>query len=144
MNTTVGYVLVSPTRTVGYARCPDCPPNRRCESPPYPQCRLSCVHDPRALALHPECQAYDKATAEWNRKHPQEWFHTGGTRLGPLHYFKDCITLLKRGPRSPEARVVALDPGIAQDFGLPLCKECQAKMAPFESQLPALVGERAE
>src|SRR6266436_8140847 len=123
MNATIGYVLVSHTHRViwgvpcGAAHCFNF---RLCPEPVRPYCHAACVHRADLLAQHPECQRWEA----WQRAHRREE-PTGGTRLGPLHYFSDCQTLLKRGPRREDARVVPLESGVAEALGLPLCKECQ-------------------
>lgn len=87
----------------------------------------------------PEYRAWGSQYKAWEQAHLGERA-TGGTRLGPLHYFSDCRTLTMRGPRRKDARIIALDSGVAEDLGLPLCKECAAKMAPFEAQVLANEG----
>ena len=145
MNTSIGYVLVSKTVHVrqnacGAPGCGDLDPKYHsypvyCYPPPNNlRCHASCVHDPKLLAQHPECQEYRRACDAWHAAHHHEE-STGGTRLGPLHYFGDCNTLLKRGPRRSDARIVTLDAATAETLGLPVCKECRKKMAPFEEQM---------
>jgi hypothetical protein len=82
----------------------------------------------------PEYRGWQARYEEWDAAHTKRE-PTGGTRLGPSHYFRDCDTLLHRGPRGPEARIVALDFETAQALRLPICKECKAKMASFERQI---------
>ena len=84
----------------------------------------------------PECLEWRRQYDAWLAIHLSER-PTGGTRLGPLHYFGDCNTLLKRGPRRDDARIVEIDPETARKLGLPVCKACAAKMAPFEKQFDA-------
>lgn len=72
----------------------------------------------------------------WQKSHQTEE-PTGGTRIGPLHYFSECGILLRPGPRRKDARVVSIDAGMANLLGLPICKECIRKMAPFEEQMGA-------
>jgi hypothetical protein len=135
----VGYVLVSQTYHVRPNACPSCPSGPksrfidRCEPPERPGCHARCVRDPRELAEHPECQEWQRQYDAWYEAHYHEE-PTGGTRLGPLHYFSDCRTLTHRGPRRADARIVSLDFETATALGLPLCKECKAKMAPFEQE----------
>ena len=143
-NATVGYVLVSRTvrvrdRSCGKAGCVQWKPGMGyqeaslCPMPERPGCRAVCLHG-RAADQHPECQEYERELAEWQAAHQYEE-PTGGTRLGPLHYFGDCRTLLHRGPRRADARIVELDANVAEQLGLPVCKECAAKMAPFEAEI---------
>jgi hypothetical protein len=136
-NTTVGYVLVSHVHQTVWRSCgkPNCGPNpvSGCRFPERPGCHARCIRDARELAQHPDCQEWQKAFEAWQEAHYHS-IQQGGTRLGPLHYFRDCRTLATRGPRRKDARIVALDPGTAEDFGLPTCKECTARMAPLEAQ----------
>jgi len=85
------------------------------------------------LERHPECQEWERQFAAWTAAHKSEE-PTGGTRLGPLHYFRDCKTLRTRGPRRKDARIIALTPEVARDLDLHVRKECTARMAPFEQQ----------
>lgn len=139
MTTTVGYVLVSQVyrKSVGGCGKPGCGDGRYvsdiCKPPKLPACRAVCVHTPSLLDQHPECQEYERELAAWQQAHFCEE-PTGGTRLGPLHYFRDCHTLNHRGPRRKDARIIELDSGVAEDLGLPVCKECHEKMAPLEQQ----------
>ncbi len=134
----VGYVLVSKTMRQHYRNCPNCKSHAHgfCPMPDRPRCHASCVRDPRMLEQHPECQEWEKRQAAWVAAHYTEE-HTGGTRLGPLHYFSDCRTLLKRGPRRADARIVPMDMEMVRALDLPICKECISKMLPFESQVQA-------
>lgn len=143
MKTTIGYVLVSKTVHIRPNACgkPGCvdgfePKTYRsllCPIPERPGCHARCVRDPRELAQHPDCQQWQRDYDAWYKAHHHEE-HTGGTRLGPLHHFGDCKTLLHRGPRRKDARIIEIDHGTAQDLGLPTCKECAARMRPFEKQ----------
>jgi len=130
----VGYVLVSQVHTTVKERCPNWPTGRRriCPWPKLPRCNAHCLHDEDHARRHPECSQYEIEVREWERAHPDIVVPAGGTRLGPLHYFQDCHTLLHRGPRRSDARIVAVEADVSADFGLPVCKECQSKMAPLE------------
>ncbi len=137
MNNAIGYVLVSKTcRSVMHAcDAQGCGRDYRyCATPKRPGCQSVCVHHPARLEEHPECQQWQRDYAAWVAAHFTDE-PTGGTRLGPLHYFSDCRTLLKRGPRRADARIVPMDSVTAEALGLPTCKECQRKMAPLEAQM---------
>lgn len=143
METQVGYVLVSKVARTRVRDCEECKfqPHGYCPPPPRPGCHAVCVPSPSLLSQHPECQEWLRKYQAWEKVH---YFteHTGGTRLGPLHYFSDCHTLLKRGPRRAEtSRIVPLDAEAVRVLDLPVCKECKSKMAPFEAQLPAVPEE---
>src|SRR5258706_1602106 len=89
METNVGYVLVSKTMRGDWHHCPDCASQLRlCPIPETPGCHAACVRDPKLLAEHPDCQAWQRKYEDWVTAHRTEE-HTGGTRLGPLHYFSD-------------------------------------------------------
>lgn len=145
MTTTVGYALVSQTHRVAWRPCSLCGPTwrDRCAPPKRPACHAACVPHAERLAEHPECQEWQRRYDAWYAAHHGEE-PTGGTRLGPLHYFADCQTLLKRGPRRKDARIVSLESATAAALGLPVCKECAAKMAPFEEQLQEATTYRAQ
>jgi len=139
METNVGYVLVSRTVNYIYRRCVNCEsqPGGHCPTPTRSGV-VVCVPARNAPL------SQDSLSQEEFKRRSDQHFEahfteecTGGTRLGPLHYFSDCSTLLKRGPRRADARIVSLNAETARALGLPLCKQCKAKMAPFEEQLPA-------
>ena len=137
MNTSVGYVLVSQVFKTEWKTCPNCRSPKwdgRCAPPKQPRCHAVCIPHQELLAQHPECQQYQRDFEAWHAAHFYE-ASTGGTRVGPLHYFSDCTTLLKRGPRRADARIVPVTSEMAAAFAFPICKECAAKMAPLEQAL---------
>jgi len=140
----IGYVLVSHTyktswRSCGLIGCGTSPVTG-CPYPETPACHARCVHHHEELEKHPECQDWQRRYNGWYEAHHHE--EATATRLGPLHYFRECKTLTHRGPRRADAEIVALDAETAKMFRLTMCKECAAKMAPFEKQFPNV--ERAE
>jgi len=136
MNTDIGFVLVSQVHHTIRAACPKCPPSRRCERPPYPNCRAICIHDPSELAKHHECQEYERLSKAWDKAHPDVMVPNGRTSVGPLHYFRECMSLGRRGnARRPDSRIVAVNREMAEALALAICETCQARMAPFEKQL---------
>ena len=138
MNEAVGYVLVSQVYRSVRGGCgkPGCTGRWKetCPQPERPKCHAVCLNHRNVLEPDPECLEYERLMDQWSRDHIFEEA-TGGTRMGPLHYFSDCHTLLHRGPRRKDSRIVALDLGTIQDLGLPTCKECAAKMAPLEREM---------
>ncbi len=146
MNTKVGYVLVSHVYSTSLIRCSACASSGSrtdfCPQPRRPLCHAACVRDPKLLAEHPECQEWQRAEEAWVAAHVTEE-RTGGTRLGPLHYFADCPTLGKRGHRRADARIIAINSDMAQALDLDVCKHCQAQMAPFETQMQIVDGVHA-
>ncbi len=143
---TIGYALVS--KTVHVRRCScgkeGCGPrwDQFCPAPQRPQGATPICVPSRGsiLAEDSEQAAYARRYEVWDAAHTVEE-PTGGTRVGPLHYFGDCTTLLKRGPRRTDSRIVEFTAEIAEILGLPICKECTRKMAPFEAQVSARDAE---
>ncbi len=110
---------------------------RACKPPQAPAGVFpTCSPSRQLMEQHPD---YFKAYDQWVSEHRKE-HHTGGTRLGPFHYFSDCNTLLHKGPRRADARIVALDHDVAKALNLPTCKACATRMAELEK---LLVGEPA-
>jgi hypothetical protein len=129
----VGYVLVSQTHHILEKCCgkPNCGlyPLGLCPIPghvePAGQRRCTPYRGSR------DCAAYQR----WYTEHHEE-IPTGGTRLGPLHYFSDCRTLLYRGPRRKDARIVGLPLETIALLSLPVCKECASKLSEMERLNP--------
>lgn len=139
MTTNTGYVLVSQVFKTTLNSCPKCTHSEHiCETPFYASCSPA-----RDLLATTNPEQRRRAWEDWRTAHETEE-PTGGTRLSPLHYFSDCQTLLKRGPRRKDARIVEMAPDVAQSLGLPLCKECKARMAPFERQFVEMLGPLVE
>jgi hypothetical protein len=131
---TIGYALVSQVFSTYRHGCdkPGCgtygPYHGVCEYPKAPACHGACIPHAHRLEEHPECQEYQRAMAKWNADHFSER-PTGGTRVGPLHYFRDCRTLTTRGnARRKDSRIVEFDDEAVEALQLPICKECVAKM----------------
>jgi hypothetical protein len=140
----IGHAIVS--RVIGsrWAKCPACGPGvgciGMCNPPKQPGCHARCARDPdpAALEAHPECREYVAALARWEVAHHLE-FDTSGRRVGPLHYFQDCKLLSRKSSRRGDAKVISFDADTASCLGLAVCKECVARMAPFEKQIESEV-----
>jgi hypothetical protein len=136
METVIGYVLVSKTHQHTWKNCPDCA-IRQCHRPDFqelagiPLCspERSAVLSKHSTQEHHQLNKLQKA---WIERHTLA-VPTGGTRLGPRHYFSDCLTLTKRGPRRSDARIVAMNAEALEALDLPLRKQCAARMAPIEA-----------
>src|SRR5579863_7621059 len=137
MNTTVGYVLVGQPHESYQHPCqnPDCTkgPDGVCDYPKRPACHARCLRDP-ALHNHAECEQWQREYDAWVEAHFSER-PTGRTVLGPLHYFADCLMIVKgANRRRKDSRMVELDLAMIQLLNLPVCWRCQARMAPLENQ----------
>lgn len=133
----VGYVLVSQVvhgsvfNSCGRHGCVSW--DKKCPYPERPRGSTAvCVPSRSALLAGPDKQ-YAEALAQYHREHYHEE-PTGGTRLGPLHYFHDCHTLLKRGgARRKDARIIGVTIEMISLLQLPVCKQCYAKIAEMET-----------
>lgn len=136
---TVGFVLVSQVYRTVHHSCgaPGCGTPNICSIPERPRCQAVCVQDPKLLGQHPGCQEWQRRYEFWVDAHYTQELN-GGTRLGPLHYFSDCQWVKKPRNARPDARIVEVDAETASALRLPICKECAAKMAPFENQVGVL------
>jgi hypothetical protein len=87
------------------------------------------------LAEHPECQQYERDYDVWYATHYYN-FKQGGTRVGPMHYFRDCRSL-RQGDKTKreDARVLELTPELAEALQLQICPQCRERMFPFEAQM---------
>ena len=117
-DSTVGYVLVSPQVNRRWVPCADAPRfSTFCGG-----CTPTCVPS--------------RSTILADRHAHEIEIPTGGTRLGPLHYFQDCSSLTgKRGGNygRPDARVIGLPIEFLELLALPVCKTCEKRLAAMEA-----------
>ncbi len=128
----VAYVLVSQVYNRVLVRCPKADDHYgyTCSECRFPD-------SPRCVPSRENIQANQPAS-HWGEESHAHYSEepNGRSALGPLHYFRDCDSLGRRGNhRRADSRIVGLPIAAVEVLSLPVCKTCAAKLAAMEAQI---------